>query len=449
MVNNVLLVTVDSLRADYVDFLHDVPAQTPCMRRLSTEGLDFTRAFATGPGTGPSFPAMLTGTLPLSYGGLGPLSHGRPRVSEYLSEAGLSTGGFQCNPFLSKHFNYDRGFDEFKDYQNPLMGLATKIFPRGIELSDPKLRFIDEHLHVTSIIKTAYQMIEGSPRPYVSADVITDDAIDWLDRIDQPFFGWVHYMDVHHPCFPPEEYRDQFGVEEVSQSDVGDWYSKLIRSPDTLSQREIKRLRQLYAAAIVYVDAQIDRLIDCLEKQRVLEDTLIVFTSDHGELFGEHGEYGKPARMYDELLHVPLFVLNGDEQLSAVTDNLVSLLDLPPLMHDQLNITVPDSYEGIRLRTDSPRENVMAEHQVEEDVIVAARSNDFLYEVDEITSEHRLYDVQDGNFRQVTSEQGTEADDLRTAVLDRLARLNRSTGQFDEQLDEDIESRLEDLGYLN
>jgi arylsulfatase A-like enzyme len=131
---NCLLLTIDSLRFDYLN-----DEITPTIADLAVDGHSFERVFATGPGTTPSFPAMLTGTLPLSYGGLGPLSEDRPRVAEQLRDKGLATAGFQCNPFLSRHFNYDRGFDVFEDYQNPLMGVATRLFPRGIELNNPKL----------------------------------------------------------------------------------------------------------------------------------------------------------------------------------------------------------------------------------------------------------------------------------------------------------------------
>lgn len=145
----------------------------PGTSALMDRGVDLTafeRAYATGPGTTPSFHALLTGTLPLSFEGLGPVCDNRPSVLGRLRKAGLSTAGFHCNPFLSKHFRYDVGFDAFRDYQNPLMGVATRIFPRGIEISDPKLRWLDYRLHLTDALKMAYRLVSGKPRPYVSAD---------------------------------------------------------------------------------------------------------------------------------------------------------------------------------------------------------------------------------------------------------------------------------------
>lgn len=439
MTQNVLLITVDSLRFD------STPGNNKSGLSESST-VSFSRAFATGPGTTPSFPALLTGTLPLSYGGLGPLAKSRPRVSTHLAEAGRATGAFQCNPFLSTHFNYDVGYDEFTDYQNPLMGIATKIFPRGIEINNPKLRRVDDVLHITDAIKKSYQLVKGKPRPYVSAEVITDDTIEWLDETDQPFFCWTHYMDVHHPCFPPEEYRDRYEITDVTQTDVSEWYSSLLREPETLSEEEIHALETLYEAAIEYTFDQIDRIITHLEDTGRYEDTLVIITSDHGELFGEYGQYGKPERMYDELLHVPLVIANGPDYLNDATDDLVSLLDVPSLVHDALGLEIPDKYEGRIPGEDESRKYVMAEHEVGGDVIVGARSEDWLYEGDEINDEHHLFDLRNG-FEQVDREH-PEAATVRDAVLARLDDLNIEARYLQGDMETDVENRLEDLGYL-
>ena len=444
-VENILLITVDSLRYDLT--LTSNP-QLSAIEELSEDGVVFEHAYSTGPGTTPSFPAMLTGTLPLSYGGLGPLSDERPRVASNLRDAGLITGGFQSNPFLSRHFNYDVGFDTFEDYQNPLMGIATRIFPRGIELSNPRLRKLDEAFHLTDAIKKTYELVKGKPRPYVNAETITTDAINWLNDVDDPFFGWVHYMDVHHPCYPPEQYRAQFGVAKISQTEVSEWYSQLLTQPNTLSEDEIDSLRRLYDAAVLYTDDQINRLLKKLHKMDRYEDTLIVYTSDHGELFGEYDGYGKPERMHDELLHIPLHIVNGPESISKSSDELVSLLDIPPLIHNAIGQTPPNRYEGEELNDDSEREYIIAEHEVNGEVIVGARSKDWLFEVDEIRDENRLFDLGNGDFREVDLKSHPASKDIRQAVLNRLSNLDVNTHQLEGKVEGDVQDRLEDLGYL-
>ncbi|WP_158855662.1 sulfatase [Halorhabdus sp. CUG00001] len=435
---NVLLITIDSLRYDTVD---------PLERLSLSDPLRFEKAFATGPGTSPSFPGILTGTLPLSHGGLGPLTEGRPMLAEHLQDAGFATGGFQCNPFLSKHFNYDRGFDIFEDYQHPLMGVATKLFPRGIEL-DGRLGAIDDILHLTDAIKWTYQLVAGKPRPYVSAEVVTDDAVEWLAGASEPFFCWAHYMDVHHPCFPPREYRADHGVADIEQADVAESYSALVSDPGALTTAQLADLEALYHAAIDYTVDQTDRLIERLRDDGRLDETLVVVTSDHGELFGDHGQYGKPERLYDELLRVPLWVTNGPDHLEDATDDLVSLLDVPPMIHDALEIDIPSAYEGRRPGVGDPREYVLAEHAVEDEVIVGARSAAWLYEADEIRDEHRLFDLREGFEHVAADAEGEGPARVRRIVRNRLDVLDVEATQLAEEVEGDVESRLEDLGYL-
>lgn len=446
MVKNVLLLTIDSLRADYFLPSPDAQISTPVFSSLAREGISFKNAFATGPGTTCSFPALLTGTLPLSYDGLGPLSTDRPKIAEELLDSGLATAGFQTNPFLSKHFNYDAGFGSFEDYQNPLMGIATEIFPRGIEINNSKLRKLDEALNITELFQKTYQMISGKVRPYVSADIITEDIIGWLEDIDRPFFCWGHYMDVHHPCFPPEDIRRQFGLEDITASQVSDWYSRVLDAPDELTEHERNQFRQLYVAAIVYVDQQIGRIVNHLHATERWDETMVVVTSDHGELFGEYGAYGKPVRMYHELLRVPLVIVNGPSYIEEAANDMMSLLDVPPLVHDAIGAAIPSVYEGRVPDVESQphREYIIAEHQIEGDIVIGARSSDQLYEYNGPRKVQGFFRVGPETFAPIAADSGDEA--LKTEVIDRLERVDVTVDM--PELDDDVEDRLDDLGYL-
>jgi hypothetical protein len=356
----------------------------------------------------------------------------------------LTTAAFHSNPFLSTHFNYDVGFETFEDYQNPLMGVATELFPRGIEINNPVLKRLDKTLNLTGVLKRTYQMFSGKSRPYVAADVITDDVIDWLGQTDDSFFCWAHYMDVHHPCFPPEEIRRQFDLEHVTASQVSNWYSTALESPEELTDEERNQFKNLYEAAIAYTDTQIGRIVDHLKSAGRWEDTLVVLTSDHGELFGEYGSYGKPIRMYDELLRVPLIVVNGPKNLADHKEALVSLLDIPPIFHEVLGEETPQQYEGRLLGANSDRDHIIAEHQVSDGVVVGARSNQHLYEYNEIRDERGFFDVGPETFDPIPEEQGNRA--LQSIVQNRLDTIDANVDLGD--LESDVEERLADLGYL-
>jgi arylsulfatase A-like enzyme len=178
------------------------------------------------------------------------------------------------------------------------------------------------------------------------------------------------------------------------------------------------------------------------------ENTLVVLTSDHGELFGEHGEYGKPERMYDELVQVPLVVVNGPDTTEGMTNELVSLLDLPPMFHEATGVEIPSEYEGQSLASE-PREHVVAEHEVQGNPIVGVRSRNWLYEIDELRDEKRITEVKSS--RRVDSL--TQAEKEAVADIKRIAeqRVNQiksgSKSVGEPQLNRDVEARLEDLGY--
>ena len=448
MADNVLLVTVDSLRKDaFEKYINE--ADNSVVKKINSDGVSFNRAYATGMGTNSSFPALLTGTMPLSYGGLGPLNPNRPRISSNLKEQGIdSTGGFQCNPFLSRFFNYDEGYDSFEDYQNPLMGVATKIFPRGIELNNPKLERLDDFLHITDIIKSAYANIKGKPRPYVKAETVTNEALNWLDSQDGTFYGWVHYMDVHHPCHPPEHYRSRYGVKNITNMEVSNLYSQLLQSPEKLSEADLSRMRKLYNSAIEYTMDEIERLFEKLEENDQLDNTMVIITSDHGELFGEYGYYGKPERMLDILVNVPLIVINGPEEITSISDDLISLLDIPILLHEALNLEIPDEYEGYNPISDT-REYVIMEHAVNNEAVVSARTDDWLFEFDQIRNERRLFRC-GKNQKQVDIEKSKHdsAQIAINAVTERLNEININEEPLEETVDGAVEDRLEELGYL-
>jgi len=444
MVKNVLLITVDSLRKDHLP-LEGNWTHTPAAEELAEKGVSFESAFATGPATAPSFPGILTGTLPLSYGGLGPLNESRPRLAVRMQKMGFKTGGFQSNPFLSQHFNYDVGFDTFEDYQNPLMGIATKIFPRGIELNHPKLRHLDEKINFTKRIKDVYKLFHGKPRPYVSADVITDDCIEWIDEVESNFFAWAHYMDVHHPCHPPIQYRREFDVAHVTQEEVSEWYSALIRSPDSLDTEQIDALKKLYRASIKYTDEHIERIINKLKRSGEFDDTLIIYTSDHGELFGDYDLYGKPERMYDKLLQVPLLVANGNPHLESARDGLLSLVDIMGIILDTVEGEIPESYEGIRPGHEK-RKYIIAEHQVESDTVIGVRSDEWLFELDQLRDAKRLFKISDEDLREQPSNESGGY--VQSVAEKRLSELNVDSELLEGDFDEDVESRLEDLGYI-
>jgi len=294
---NVLLITVDSLRADAID-LSDQNSSTPNIRRLVEKGVFFTQAFSNGPRTPSSFPAILASVYPFVSGEIG-LPEGLKTWAEAMREIGYATAGFNPdNPYLTVESGYSRGFDHFVDFWsdktsvNPKPAGAVSRWKKSIQDSIGK-RSLAALLFVQALRSRTHVQ-------YASGETITDTAIEWIrGHRSKPFFCWIHYMDVHFPYL----------------SEKNPTFPELFRYPAAfvLSMLKLNRLparwmRILYTRKVNLIDDLIGRWIESLSAFGMDRETLILFTSDHGERFGENGEFTHGPDLCDTLLRVPLIV---------------------------------------------------------------------------------------------------------------------------------------------
>lgn len=344
MSRNVLLITVDSLRADHLGCYGYDRETSPTIDDLAASGHRFTNAFAHSGTTRTSFPAILTSSYALMFGGYDQVSTDRTLVSEVLSEGGYHTAGFHSNPFLSEEFGYARGFDTFYDGQGTtsLLGQLRQGVKRHLNPNGRLFQFLKRTFEATE--KHAGVEI-GSP--YERADDLTDRAVAFLDGSGaEPTFLWVHYMDVHHPYIPPKRHQGAFRDDSVGDKRSTQLRRKMLESPAEITDEEQQTLIDLYDAEIRFTDEQIRRLLNHAEAT-LGEDTVILFTADHGEEFGEHGGYSHNT-IHDEGIHVPMVLVDGSD--STVHDDLVGLLDVSPTVIDYAGLDAPDNYLGHSLR---------------------------------------------------------------------------------------------------
>lgn len=453
---NVLLVTIDSLRADELSGERATQV-APRLTGLADgdRGLRFTEAVANGPNTPSSFPTILTGTHPMMYGGYRYLDERRPFLSATLREAGFTTVGYHSNPHLGPEMNYNAGFDTFNDGDESKDDANTLV------------NFVDEHVdsdsRLYSVLRRGWHLLTSATgtSAYDRAESITDDALGWLaDWNGDRFFMWLHYMDVHYPFQPPARFVEAVGGDPPSATRTADLNGKMQENPEALSQADHEELRTLYRAELRYVDHAVGQVLDALADRGALSETLVVATADHGEAFGEHGRYGHHPYMYDELLRVPLFVQvpeGVDAGLPASPDPVdrqVSLVDLSPTVYEACDVPAPDALQGRSLF-----EAVRGEG--EEDVALgtskggeklAARTSDwkYLWHIDEDSEE--LYDLA------ADPDETTDvADDHPDAVerfRDRLEEYRAAAAETDTDLpavetSADVEQRLRELGYVD
>ncbi|RLM97573.1 sulfatase [Haloarcula sp. Atlit-7R] len=434
--SNILLVTIDSLRADHI---YNSFTDTPAHDDLADDGIVYERAYSQGPFTTFSMPSLFTSRYPsalqyveFSDSTIGVYIDDEPTIPELLREQGYETAGFHSNPLLSNLFGFDHGFDEF-DARLPLSNLDL-FSGRAKILTDKLLRVFRKHA-------------------YLPAEKLNDRAVEWLDDRDddQPFFLWLHYMDVHGP------YQAKSGNAYLNKYRGERLWRKALKRPDEVTKSEHERLKELYRIEVEYTDRCLGNLFDALRARGLFEDTLTVLTADHGEQFYEHGQYSHPHQLYEELTHAPLIVRDPNRE-SASQDDVTELIDVAPTLVERAGGDVPESFSGRPLFGDTDETDHRAAFS-EADLTPAysgsVRTARWRYVRDDTADEELLFDHENDpdEQRDVLADFPEVGDRLADRLDAHVTTDGRSVGPQRDVTQKDIEDRevqdrLEDLGYL-
>jgi arylsulfatase A-like enzyme len=343
---NVLLLVLDTVRADRMSLYGYERRTTPVLEKLAERGVRFDEARATAPWTLPSHASLFTGRWPqeLAAQWLTPLRTSFPTLSEYLGSRGYATAGFVGNTlYCSYETGLDRGFTHYEDYVlENLMPLRTGWLVDNLmqRLSDFGVflgRTFDigpfRPMHESWI---ASQFVVDRRK---DARSIHNGFLDWLSQRRQParpFFAFLNFYDAHAPFVLPQGAEYRFGLKPRRAADfmflVDYW-----ESMDRLNlRRSLQNLAQdSYDNCVAYLDEQLGDLFGELQKRGLLEQTLIIVTSDHGEGFGEHELYDHGESLYRNEIRVPLLIVPPERnRLRAVVKATVSLRDLPATIVD-------------------------------------------------------------------------------------------------------------------
>ena len=304
---NVLLVTIDTFRADRVG-----TGVAPAIDRLAASGIRFTAARATVPLTLPSHASIHTGLLPPAHGvrenGAG-LAEPHSTLARMLKAAGYDTAAFVGAFVLDRRFGLAPGFDTYDD-QIPRDPNATERLEAERPASavvDRAIAWLDRRARPTLPAPPAVPAPPGTPAPPAAPPALPGSPAL------PAFFLWLHLYDPHAPYEPPAEYR--------------------------------ARVQTLYDGEIAYADAQLERLLESVRAHGQMDRTLVVIAGDHGEGLGDHGERTHGMLVYDSTLRVPLIVA-GPGVAAATRDESVSLTDVAPTILLAAGLTAPDAMKG-------------------------------------------------------------------------------------------------------
>jgi len=356
---NLLWIVLDTVRADHMSLHGYHRPTTPAIDAWSRRGITFDQARSAAPWTLPSHLTMLTGLWPHEHGGRvdRPYSGGAPTLAEHLAEQGYATAGFAANTGMCNAcYGVGRGFDFYLDHPcNHEVGTAAALRNSAIGV---------RALRLARKLKVGPQD-EFPFRKVLAAPEIADLGRSWLDRADarnevadrRPTFLFLNFMDAHGPYIPPKNRPRQFWTgPDLMTKEVNPetgWYAMGLRdaarpADRPHAQRELdaitRRLVDVYDDCIAGLDAEVGRLLDDLKASGRLENTWVLITADHGEHFGEHGQFGHGTTLYDDLTHVPLVLIppSGDDRSprGRRVAAPVSHRDLPTTM---TSLLLPDS----------------------------------------------------------------------------------------------------------
>lgn len=444
---HVLLVTVDSLRADHVGYHGYHRDTTPYLDRLAASGSTFRKTFAPAGGTRFAFPSILSSVSPMMYGGYEQVGGDQKLISELFQEDGYRTGGFHSNLYLSADFGYDRGWDRFYDSMpNPSLATRARSFVKR-SLSDTPL---------FSVASKLYNWMESSSgfnvgAFHMPADETTDMALEFLEEggSRRPVFCWVHYMDPHHPFLPPERYQLQFRDETVSNRDSVKMRQKLIQEPENVTEEELRTQLDLYDAEIRFWDDELERLVERTRSE--LGEVTVAVTADHGDHFLERGYFGG-AKLYDVKQHVPLVIEGGSWEDDGDYDQLVALADLPPTLAEHVGIESPETFYGYPLQRmlegDWPRTEIIGGHG-DLDGPFGCRTERWKYIWRGDDGDAELYDLDSDPQEQqnVAAEHPEVVADLDSRIEEHRNLLRRTDEEAHVEMKEEVKARLRRLGY--
>lgn len=283
---NVLLVTIDTLRADRLGVYGYDGARTPRLDRLAREGIRFDQAISPMPMTLPAHTSLMTGLDPYQHGvrdnaGF-EISPDIVMLAESFAEAGYDTGAFVAAYVLHSRWGLARGFDHYDD--NDVHGVED---------------------------------LAGEGQLERRGDEVIAAAIPWIaQERDTPFFGWVHLYDPHAPYQAPEP-----------------WFSRFAADP--------------YDGEVAYTDTLIEELLAALDRAGLADNTVVVVTADHGEDLRDHGEQGHGLFVYDTTQRIPLLMrLPDGAAAGTVVEEQVRLIDVGPTLLETVGLAAPDNIKG-------------------------------------------------------------------------------------------------------
>lgn len=437
---NVIVIVVDTLRADHLPSYGYAEGSTPNLDAFAADSIRFEQAFSNASWTRPSFASIMTGRYPSSHATMAKsesLPDAVTTMAEAFAAGGYATHGIVTNYNVGPYFNFQQGFDRY-EYLSP-------DFVLGADDTAAKLLLVQFLRQQIEGVRDAALGVQPGTA-YQDAQVVNRHVLSFLDQRpnDRPWMLFVGYMDPHDPYF-----RHPYDGTAYGRA------AHPAPSPD-----ETEMLTELYDGEITYWDEQFGALVSELQRRGLYDTTTIVVTADHGEELCEHGGFWHGTTLYDEQIHVPLFVrLPGGRRAGTTVRHWVQSIDILPTLLTEQHVAVPEGVQGGNLFEGS--DHLFAEESHEGNVLAAVRER-------RGTDELKLITANPGNPRHLAERElyrvdldAAEQHDLAASESDLVesldavtaaARVRAAEGAVEGQeveLDDASRRQLCELGYLS
>jgi arylsulfatase A-like enzyme len=335
---NVVMIIWDTVRGADVSLYGYRRNTTPNLVRWAQRGVRYNLPLAPGNWTYPSHSSFFTGYWPFQlisswkYSLDAPV----PTLAEYLAGRGFLTAGFSANtPNCCYETRLDRGFVHFEDYPFAPRSLLSRTVPGSW--------ILENILYHDNFYEAKWIRVQSR-----NASAINRSFLDWLEHRprDRPFFAYLNYFDAHEPYMAPAGYGGRFGVTPRTARDYRFLLGYGTPGRKTIPARDLRMARDSYDDCIAYMDDCLGQLLDDLQGGGVLDNTVVIIASDHGESFGQHGYFLHGMSLYLDEIGVPLVILAPDAPAGRSVDEPVSLRDLPATIVDRLGLSAGSPFPG-------------------------------------------------------------------------------------------------------
>ncbi len=457
---NVVLISVDTLRADALKCYGNEKTDTNNIDSVAAQGIRFQNAYSQAPWTLTSIGSFMTGLYPTVNGLNKPLlrlDSNRETIAKAFRNAGYNTVAVATNGWNKQNFGMDLGFENY-NYQ----GDAMWILSFNHSLWNRMFIFISTKIFKSNVMYSAYNPNE--------AKVVTDISIKKLEEYkDSNFFMWIHYLDPHDPYTPPREYQKKFSKGYKGRYMTSSGRVNGFRTGIMLEEKDKAQIENLYLAEVEYTDREIGRIIDTLDRLNLGENTIVALIADHGEEFWEHNGVTHGHCLHWHQLHIP-FILRWKGNIEPkVIEDRVALLDLKPTLLSLCGIQAGEIMQGFDLSSvirngDEDLKLKLKERDLYAEALIyfeeqkSVYDDNYKYVYSEVTHKEELYDLKNDPLEKmniIASEEELaqkyrdSVGEWRTVSENIAGTLPKEDADSTSHLDEETLQQLRALGYIN